>query len=47
MAQIGIITEQNDLGLNFNPLSKDDQKKYEENMNKNNNNNQSSSKDKK
>lgn len=30
MAQIGIITEQNDLGLGFDPLNTKDQKAYSE-----------------
>lgn len=32
--QIGVITEQNDLGLGFDPLSKKEQKVYNESVNK-------------
>lgn len=30
MANIGVITEQNDLGLGFDPLSQKDQRAYKE-----------------
>ena len=32
MAEIGVITEQNDLGLGFDPLSDKDQKAYTESL---------------
>lgn len=36
MAQIGIITEQNDLGMGFDVLNPEDQKTYNESANNNN-----------
>lgn len=39
MGQIGVITEQNDLGLNFDVLSAEDQKKYAQSTNKDNQSN--------
>lgn len=38
MAQIGVITEQNDLGLGFDPLSHKDEKTYKESVNSSDNN---------
>lgn len=37
MANIGIITEQNDLGLGFDPLNINDQKAYNESVKRNQN----------
>lgn len=37
MANIGIITEQNDLGLGFDPLNINDQKAYNESVKQNQN----------
>ena len=34
--EIGIITEQNDLGLGFDPLNEQDQKAYNESIQKSN-----------
>ena len=34
MAQIGVINEIGDLGLGFEPLKEDDQKKFDENLKK-------------
>lgn len=40
MAQIGLITEQGDLGLGFDSLNENDQKIYEESTNTDSNENQ-------
>lgn len=40
MPNIGVITEQNDLGLGFDPLNENDQKTYQETVNRNSENNQ-------
>lgn len=39
MSKIGVITEQGDLGLGFDPLKKKDQKTYNESTNRQSNSN--------
>lgn len=44
MAQIGVITEQNDLGLGFDPLSQKDEKAYNESANNSDKHNEADNK---